>query len=278
MSNFIVYNGQFLSADKPLFTADNRSFRYGDGIFETMKLYQQKILLADLHFERLLASMRLMRFEAPSYYTPDYFSGLIRELCQKNNVSRLARIRLTVFRADGGLYDPENHFPHFLIQAWELRKSIFELNSSGLVIDVYPDAQKSCDKLANLKSNNCLPYIMAAMHAKEQRLNDCLLLNAKKRVADATIANVFVVKGKTIFTPPLTEGAVCGVMRKALLGLESNFSIKEKPLTIEELEEADEVFLTNAIYGIRWVGRFRETAYGNYTSQILHELLHESWL
>ncbi|PSL50131.1 branched-chain amino acid aminotransferase [Chitinophaga niastensis] len=275
---FLCYNGKYIPAADPIFTADNRSFRYGDGFFETLRVYQGNVMLADLHFERLLASLHLLHFDIPPHFTKAFFVKQIIDLCNKNNITHLARVRLAIFRSDGGLYDPVNNLPNYIIQCWELSKTVLELNENGLVIDIFPDVKKSCDKLSSIKSNNCLPYVMAAMYAKQHRLNEAILLNQYGRVADSTIANVFVVHHKVIYTPPLSDGGVCGVMRKHLLKTELPFKVEEKPITIEDLENADEIFLTNAIYGIRWVGLFRDSSYGNATAAILHEVLHEGML
>lgn len=275
---FLCYNGKYIPAADPIFTADNRSFRYGDGFFETLKVYQGNVMLADLHFERMLASLHLLHFDIPSHFTKAFFVKQIIDLCHKNNVSHMARVRLAIFRSDGGLYDPINNLPNYIIQSWELSRTVLELNQNGLVTDIFPDVKKSCDKLSSIKSNNCLPYVMAAMYAKQHRLNEAILLNQYGRVADSTIANVFIVRDKIIYTPPLTEGGVCGVMRKYLLKAELPFKVQERPLDIDDLENADEIFLTNAIYGIRWVGLFRDSSYGNATAAILHEVLHEGML
>ncbi|MCW3463298.1 aminotransferase class IV [Chitinophaga nivalis] len=275
---FLYYNGKYLPVADPVFTADNRSFRYGDGCFETLKVYQGNVLLADLHFERLQASLNLLHFDIPPYFTKAFFVKQITELCHKNNMTNLARVRVSVFRADGGLYDPVNNSPQIVIQSWELAKTVFELNENGLIVDIFPDVKKSCDKYASIKSNNCLPYVMAAMYARQHQLNEMILLNQYGRVADSTIANVFVVSNKKIYTPPLSEGGVCGVMRKHLFKTDLPFKLEEKIISIEDLENADEIFLTNAIQGIRWVGHFRDSSYGNATAAILHEVLHESIL
>lgn len=270
---FLCYNGKYFPCGDPIFTADNRSFRYGDGCFETMRVHRGEVVLGDLHFERLLASLHLLHFEVPAYFTKTFFLRQIADLCQKNDLTEMARVRFTVFRGDGGLYEPLSNLPSYLIQAWELSSTVLELNENGLVLDIFPDARKMCDKFSSIKSNNCLPYIMAAMYSKQHGLNEVLLLNQYGRVADSTIANVFMVHHKTIYTPPLTEGGVCGVMRKHLLRSELPFKIEEKPLTVEDLENADEIFLTNAIQGIRWVGLFRDSSYGNAAAAILHEVL-----
>ncbi|MGX5820479.1 aminotransferase class IV [Chitinophaga lutea] len=274
----LCYNGKLMAGDRPLLTVDNRSFRYGDGCFETMKVYQGQLLLADLHFERLLMSMHILHFHIPPHFTKEYFTGLILELCRVNGVSDLARVRLTVWRAGTGLYDPVDHTPEFIIQCWELPERIFELNETGLTLDIFPDAVKTGDKLSTIKSNNCLPYVLAALYAREHQWSEALLLNQYGRVADTTVANIFAVKNGRLYTPPLSEGCVCGVMRKYLLSRELPFPVHEQPLTVRDLESADELFLTNAIFGIRWVGQFGDTSYGNAAAAILHDLLQESML
>ncbi len=269
--NFLFYNGRISKAGKPLISPDNRSFRYGDGFFETMKLMNGKVILADHHFERLFASLDLLHFQKPSYFTPDYLYGHICLLAKKNYHHKMARVRITIFRGDGGLYDVENHFPHHLIQTWQLNPANNHLNENGLVIGVYPDAKKVCDHFSSVKSNNYLGYAMGALWAKQQKYNDAILLNPYGRVADATIANVFVVKEGMVKTPALTEGPINGIMRRYLLERmqKENIPVEEGALTLEELEQASELFLTNSIYGIRWV---RQLGQNGYTHQLASHL------
>ena len=150
-----------------------------------------------------------------------------------------------------------------------------------MIVDIYPDARKTCDILSNSKTNNYLPYVMAALHAKQNKLNDCFVLNQHDRICDATIANIFWIKDSVIYTPPLSEGCVAGVMRRFLMekilntGLThhsfSDGGIMEATLDVHELESAQEVFLTNASYGIRWVKQFRNTTYTNTLTQIIYK-------
>ncbi|MCA6448777.1 MAG: aminotransferase class IV [Chitinophagaceae bacterium] len=269
--NFLFYNGRISKAGKPLISPDNRSFRYGDGFFETLKLLNGKIILADHHFERLFASLDLLHFQKPTYFTPEYLYEHISLLAKKNYHHKMARVRVTIFRGDGGLYDVENHFPHHLIQTWQLNPANNHLNENGLVIGIYPDAKKVCDHFSAVKSNNYLGYAMGALWAKQQKYNDVILLNPYGRVADATIANVFVVKDGMVKTPALTEGPINGIMRRYLLEMmrKENIPVEEGMLTLEELEQASELFLTNSIYGIRWV---RQMGKSGYTHQLTSHL------
>lgn len=251
-------------SDQPVLMSDNRGYRYGDGLFETMKVLKGRILLEELHFERLFADLELLKFEIPSLFKADKIREEIVQLCKKNNCTELARVRLSVFRGNGGLYDGDKKL-QYLVECWSLDKSNNKLNENGLGIDVFPDARKSCDVFSNLKSANCLPYVMAAEYTKENKLNDCLLLNQYERIADSTIANVFIIKGETIITPALSEGCVNGVMRRYLMDKAqgSRYKVQEGTLTVADIESADEIFLTNAIKGIRWVKQFRDKTYGN---------------
>lgn len=269
---FLNFNGKIFKADTALISADNRAFRYGDGFFETMKMIDGKIMLADLHFERLFASLETLLFEKQRQVTRENFLQEILLLAKKNNHYHLARIRLTLFRGNGGLYDEDNSV-NYIIQTWELNGAVNLLNENGLVIDVFKDAKKSCDKFSNIKSNNYLPYAMAAMWAKQNKLNDALLLNNFDRIADATIANVFIIKDNTIKTPALFEGCISGVMRKYLLQCfkENNIVFEETQLSTEDVLNASEVFLTNAIFGIKWVKQIGEKSFENSKTRDYYE-------
>ncbi len=171
MSIFFTYNDKIYKDGTAVITPENRSLRYGDGLFETLKMHKGVIQLRDYHFERLFSGMKMLQFQLPDYFTAAYLENKILELYKKNQHNSFTRVRLMVFRGNGGLYNPENHFPNYIIQTWSIEHTE-ELNSNGLIINVYPDAKKPCDKFANLKSNNYLPYIMAALHAKKIKVND----------------------------------------------------------------------------------------------------------
>jgi branched-chain amino acid aminotransferase len=274
MTAFYNYNGKVYQQGDFFISPENRGFRYGDGLFETMVVRDGKVRLSSLHFERLFAGMNLMKFETLKLITPAYFENEIYSLCKKNKL-RNARVRLAVFRGDGGLYDAADMQSNFVIQVWPLPEHVFHFNKNGLVIDVYGDARKQQDVFANIKSANYLPYAMGALYAKENKLNDCLILNADGNIADATIANVFLLKDKILHTPLLTEGCVAGVMRRFILEniKKTGFDVSEKSITIDDIEQADEVFLTNATYGLRWVKQFRGKIYNNIQSAIIYKRL-----
>jgi branched-chain amino acid aminotransferase len=262
--NSVCLNGKLIPANEPALMVDNRGFRYGDGLFETMKMINGKITLEKLHFERLFNGIKLLKFQAPALLKPAKLKTEILSTCKKNKCELLARVRLSVFRGNGGLYDETKNL-QYIIECRPADRTVNQVNKKGLIIDVFPDLQKTCDVFSNLKSANFLPYVLAAEFAKNHKLNDCLVSNVKGQIADATIANVFLVKKDLIITPALTEGCVNGVMRRYLLEKlrTASYDVREGVVTRNDLESFDEVFLTNAIYGIKWVKQFRNKRYGN---------------
>lgn len=270
---YLNYNGKLFKPDKQLITADNRGFRYGDGLFETMKVLNNKIHLASYHFERLFDGIRLLEFERPAFLTEQFLSDQILSLCTVNHHQAKARVRLMIFRGQGGLYDPENSNPNYIIQTWPLQEADTDFNSAGLNVDIYYASRKCIDDFSHIKSNNYLPYLMAALHARKHHLDDCVLLNSNGNVCESAIANIFIVKNNQVLTPPLSEGCVAGVMRRYLLNriTDMGISLQEKPLSVANLADSDEIFLSNAVQGIRWVKQFNNRRYSHsFVSGIHH--------
>lgn len=269
------FNGKLFKENTAVVGAANRGLRYGDGLFETMKLKEGKLLLPDEHFARLWKGLQILQFDLPRHFTPEQLTEQITELAQKNQHLKAARVRLNIIRGDGGLYDAASHHPNYIIETLPLRHEKETLNSNGLVLGIYEDVKKSCDILSNLKHNNFLPYALAALHAKKERWNDALVLNMHGRVCDTTIANIFIVKDDIVYTTALTEGCVAGIMRQQVLNRLKNEGIAciQKEITTDELLFAEEVFLTNAVYNLRWVQRLGDKEYRNILTQKIYNLM-----
>jgi branched-chain amino acid aminotransferase len=140
-----------------------------------------------------------------------------------------------------------------------------QLNEVGWAIDIFPDARKSCDVFANLKSSNYLPYVMADLFSTERGLNECLVLNVENNICDASKANVFLLINGNIYTPPLHQGCINGVKRRYVIEelKKRGTVVYQKEISERHLLIADEVFLTNAINDIRWVASYRGKQCGN---------------
>jgi branched-chain amino acid aminotransferase len=265
--NHVCLNGDMLNEEEPVLKASNRSFRYGDGLFETMRLKYGSVVLGKYHFDRLYNSMKLLKYADPAF-SPEKLQKDIIDLSHLNNCTAGARIRLSVFRGNGGLNDLENN-AEYLIECERLEHP-YTLNEAGLKLDIYPLAKKSMDVFSNIKSSNYLHSVMAARYATEKKLDDSLLINSNGNIAETSIANLFIVKNKMISTPALSEGCINGVMRRYLLEAftDTGYEVQETVISIPDLEDADEAFLTNSIRGIQWIRSFRET---NFTNELTRE-------
>lgn len=279
--SFVFLHDKFLNGEKAGIPVDNRSFRYGDGFFETIKCLNGQFPLWDYHAERILRTLVKLKFEVQPYFTPVFIRQKIETLVQKNQQQTCARVRVTIYRGEGGIYDDINHRPHLLIQSWSLNPQNNFLNENGLIIGTYPEGFKAASTLANLKTNNYLLYAMAALYAKQVHWNDAIILNHRGDIADTTIANLWIIKDGIIKTPSLTEGGVEGTMRAFLLHqlLSKGFQVEECSVSPEHLLTADEVFLTNAIYGMKWVGSIDRKKYTNILIQeIFANIVRPLWL
>lgn len=270
---YFFFNGKIHKEDAPILSANSRGLRYGDGLFETIKSIKSRLQFIDEHFARLWKGLQVLQFNIPKNFTPNYLQDAIMGLLKMNGHDKKARIRLTVFRGDGGLYDEIDHKPNLLIQTWALPDATGEWNSNGLILGMYTDVKKSCDILSNLKHNNFLPYSMAAIHAKKEKWNDAILQNAEGGLCDTSIANIFVIKNEVICTPALQQGCIAGIIRKNMINqlTAGNYKVMEGRLCVDDLLEADEVFLTNSIYNLRWVQSFAEKKYTNIQTQKIYK-------
>ncbi len=272
--SYMNFNGSIVKCDSAIITADNRGLRYGDGLFETIKYKDEELQLLSSHLDRLWMGLELLQFQLPDFFTKDFIREQILKLVLKNEHS-CARVRLTVIRDKGGLYDTINNRPLFIIECWEIDKQVGLINENGLTLGIYTDARKICDQFSNSKHNNFLPYLMGVSFAKKHSLDDALILNQYNRICDSTIANVFIIKDNCIYTPPLAEGCIAGTMRKLLIeNLPTmGYTLLELPVTEEQLLNADELFVTNAIRCIKWVGNISEHKYrNNLTTQIYQNM------
>ncbi|MGF1922646.1 MAG: aminotransferase class IV [Bacteroidia bacterium] len=265
MSNFILYNDEFVLADQPILTSSNRGFKFGDGIFESMRMCNGKLQFAELHADRLRAAMKAIKLDGYTLFD-DYFLRLkTSELAKKNKINGNVRFRLSVYRQGDGLYTPVSNKPGYLLEATALPGDNYELNQKGLIIDVYDELTKPINKLSNYKTTNALLYVMAGLYQKQHRLDEAIILNQSGFLCESTSSNVFVVYEKQIYTPALSEGCVAGVMRSVVLKLAkmNDISIIEAQISPEILKQADEVFITNASTGIRWVMGYGKKRYFN---------------
>ncbi|PXY39901.1 aminotransferase class IV [Flavobacterium cheongpyeongense] len=274
----INFNGDIIGQDENILT-QNRAFLYGDGVFETLKVINGKILFLEDHYFRLMASMRVVRMEIPMNFTMEYFEEQILDLIKKKGISASARARITVFRNDGGLYLPKTNLVSYLIHATSLENTSYVVNIAPYEVDLYKDFYVTKQLLSSIKTTNKLINVTGSIFANENSLDNCILINDSKNVVEMLQGNLFLVTGKKLITPPISEGCLNGVMRKQILALAKKtegIEVLEEIISPFDLQKADELFLTNVITGIQSVTKYRKKEFTNAMAHLLVQKLNES--
>jgi branched-chain amino acid aminotransferase len=266
--NLIIIAGSDISSK-------NRGYKYGDALFETLKVVNGKIFFWEDHYFRLMASMRIMRMDIPMKFTMEFLETEILKTVEANNLMNApARVRLNVDRGEGGKYLPDDDTKvNFNIVAESYHNPFYSIDANNeCVVDLYKDFFIAPGLLSGLKSNNKAIQVIGSIYAKENDLDNCLVLNTNKSVIEALNGNLFLVKGDKIKTPPLEDGCLKGVMRKQLLEIlakDINLYTEEASISPFELQKADELFITNVIQGIVPITRYRKKTYGSEFAQKL---------
>ncbi len=267
----INFNGTLHSSADNLLV-NNRSFLYGDGVFETVKIVADKILFVEDHYFRLMASMRVVRMEIPMNFTLEYFEEQILVALKGNNLSGAVRARITVYRNDGGYYLPKTNAVSFLIEVVSIDNALYRIDKTTYEVDLYKDFYVAKQLLSSIKTTNKIINITGSIFAKENGLDNCLLLNDSKNVIEALQGNIFMVMDGKLITPPVSEGCLNGVMRKQILSLakkSENLEVLEQPISPFDLQKAEELFITNVIKGIQPITKYRKKEYGSVVAESL---------
>lgn len=261
-------------------TTSNRSFLYGDGIFETIKVVDRKILFLEDHYFRLMASMRIVRMKIPKNFTMEFFESQILLLTDKLSISESARVRITVFRNDGGFYLPEENTVSYIIEASALTSKEYKITTSNYEVDLFKDSFISKQLLSTLKTTSKILNVTASIFAQENDLNSCILLNEDKNVVETISGNIFMLMDNKLITPSISEGCLNGIMRKQVLKLINQFpemQIEESSISPFDLQKADELFITNVIIGIQPITKYRKKEYGSNLSQQLLDKINQTF-
>ncbi|WP_418263623.1 aminotransferase class IV [Flavobacterium faecale] len=273
----INFNGTILAEEANILT-QNRGFLYGDAVFETVKIRKGVILFLEDHYFRLMASMRVVRMEIPMNFTMEYFEEQLLLVVKANNISEAARVRITVYRNDGGYYLPKKNTVSFLVHGTALEVNEYLFDTNVYEVDLFKDFYITKQLLSSIKSTNRLLNTAASIYASENGLDNCLLLNDSKNVVEAIQGNVFMVLGTKLITPPVSEGCLNGVMRKQILALAKkieNLEVVEAVISPFDLQKADELFITNVIKGVQPITKYRKKSFQTKVSCQLVELLNE---
>lgn len=271
----INYNGQLVTSDT-LLSNSNRAFLYGDGVFETLKIVNNKILFFEEHYFRLMASMRIVRMQIPSNFTLEFLEEEVLNLVKENGFQNSARVRFTVFRNDGGFYLPKTREVSYLIQVSELENKKYQIANLNYEVDLYKDFFISKQLLSTIKTTNKMINITGSIFADENGFQNCILLNNEKNVVEVLNGNLFMLLNNKLITPAVADGCLNGIMRKQILNLAKkveNLEVLEESISPFDLQKADELFITNIIIGIQPITKYRKKEFKtDLSNQLLFKL------
>jgi branched-chain amino acid aminotransferase len=275
---FISFNNQIVSKETPLFTIANRSFCYGDGFFDSMRITGSEMPFIKNHFDRIKETASVLEINLPPDLSIESLQETVKLLAEKNGVEKEGKARINFYRNEGGLYAPESNTCSVIVDVMPYASAIgYELNSKGLKVDLYQKIKKPCNVLSSIKSCNSLLYVLAGKYKRDNDLEESVILNDKHNVCEFTSSNLFIVINGVLYTPALAEGCINGVMRKVILDLaaKARIYVYETELKPNDLIRADEIFLTNAVQGIQWIGAYKSKRYFNKVSKTLIDALNE---
>lgn len=250
------FSGKLISKSDLNISFRNRALKYGDGIFDTLK-YNNDIYFIEDHYFRLMSSMRMLRMKIPMYFTMQFYRDEIIKTIVNNKFDGEVRIRVSVFRKKGGLYTPITNDIDYIIEVEKLNYRAKE----GYEIELYKDFPVLSGLLSTMKTNNRLVNVLSAIFADENNYENCILINEKKNIVETTNANIFLIFGNRVVTPLLTDGCINGIIRLKLLEFFKNskkFEFVERSVSPFELLKADEIFLTNSVFEIQSVTKYRK--------------------
>lgn len=246
-ARFVWLDGSFVPSDEARVSLSDRGFLFGDGVFETMRAYSRRLFRLDQHLERLARGLEVLGMPLPG---PRAEVGTTVERLLELNELQDAYIRLMVWRGEGAGLDPAGcsisrlaiiarpHVPH--------PRALYERGMKGVIVSI---RQNEWSPLSRIKSFNFLPGVLGTMEAKAKGADEGVFLNSRGFVAEGTISNVFLVSNGRLLTPSLESGALQGITRAVVLELarRAGHAVSEREVKLEELQGADEAFLTSTL-------------------------------
>lgn len=272
----IDFNGKLIEENQPIFEAENRGYNYGDGLFETLRVIQGKIIFWENHYNRLTSGMETLQMNPPDYWSKDYLESRILDLITENKLKdQPVRVKINVHRDASGLYKPHHHKIKYLIRTSALGSDSYTKKNNDYVLGVFKTHRISSSILSNLKNTNKLINVLGSIYADEIGVDNCLLLNDKGNPVEALNGNIFIVKGDTITTPPLSDGSLDGITRKKIITLvaQTDYDLKQTTLSLSDLKNAEEIWITNTIVGIQPITQYDKRTYGNKVGEEFIDLL-----
>ncbi len=268
---YINFDGNIFPEHETLLPVTNRAYRYGDGFFESMVMFNKRIPLLEFHWSRIVFTAEVISAEMPEGFNISSLESMILDLASVNDAVHNARIRIQFYRKGKGLYLPDYNELGFSITMDKLENSRFELGE-GLKAGMREDCFKGLSMVSDLKNSGAMMYVMAAQYSHREGWDECILTNHLGKICEGLSSNLFMVKNDKLITSTLDSGCVSGVMRNYIIWLMGH-QVIERDIEAEELFEAEEIIMTNAVKGIQWVKELSGISYTNKKAIQLLELI-----
>jgi branched-chain amino acid aminotransferase len=255
-SNYAYVNGRFVPESEATVSIFDRGFLYGDGVFETMRVYQGKIFRVLEHVTRLKSGITVLGIDLEE--SAGFLQGVCEEIVRRNKVTDgMVRIYVTRGLGNIGLSAKKTGRPTVVAVAQE-RQFSTEVDPLRLVIATLRVDSDSC--LTRIKSANRLCYLLAKQEAERRMADDAILLNGANHVVELTASNLFVYREGKLVTPPLSDGALPGMTRAIvlMLAIQSGIDTEQTSVDSETLRHAEEAFATNSLFEISPIAAIEE--------------------
>ena len=274
----IIFNGKILNEENLIFSQFKRAVNFGDGFFETIRVVNGNEMYFEDHFKRIESGLNFLKIDYPTSFNFNLLKNEIHSLLKINNINGGGKIKIYFFRSGLGTYKPVTNKISYLIETNKLNANLYELNKKGYLVGIFDEYKKQINSLSSFKTSNSLLYVLASLFAEQNNLNDTLILNENNFIIESSNSNIFLLHNQKIITPPLISGCTIGIMRNVIFNLlkELNFEIIERNITESDIEISDEIFLTNVVNGISWIGGFKQVRYYNNISKKLIDELNKN--
>ena len=249
----IYFNGKYIDERKASISIKDRGFLLGDGVFETLLYNEKKVILFNLHFLRLKNSLKkiFIKFDEKEYY----LHKKILEVIKRNKFKDCkVSIRITVTRGNSerGIDIIHNQKPLLLITVNKLKKSLKMMPFKFYISEIL---RSETSITSRHKTINYIDNILGKNEAKKNKYDDVLFLNSNQKICCASTSNFFYLERGNLFPPPLKDGVLNGIIREILI---SKKKVAVKSITLNNLKNCKEIFITNSLFGIRPVAKIEK--------------------
>lgn len=265
---YVSLNNIIKPAEELTLSLNNRGFFYGDGFFESVRVFNGKPFNFKNHLKRIRFALKILSLDIK--ISEIDLLNTIEILLNKNNIIKGGRLKIVIYRESSGKYFADTDEAYIFMQAELLTSNKFLINREGLKLDWYEKERKAKTYISNIKTLNSLHYVLAAKYAQKNNLDDAILLNTDSRPIESSNSNIFFIKNNIIYTPKIQEGCVSGTMRALILSI---LKVQEISAEKTSILNADEIFLSSSM-GIKWIKEISHQKFQNYSyaTNVIREL------